>query len=144
MENDVDELRKKIKLLRRLPKDFRDITVGSQDWLDFAKAMGPEKENEMHKWANGGVLSLAPLSHMEEVFFKDYEWVKVVEWDDDWDSFFKTVSDAEADGASFVYAPQLPRGAVNGLNALASHCGLNLRFRAVLVDERGRRLGISW
>ena len=135
----------RIKALNRKYKSFHDMEIGGKDWEDYAKIMGAEKQSEMLKWAKGGVLCLAPLSRMEKVFWHTYAQIEVrekCEWDWSWESFSAMVTTMDTRHFSFIYAPNIPRSVIIALNWLLSESGLHIRFRAQLLNENGKPLGM--
>ena len=58
------KLQRQIVLMKRLPNDFRDITLGTE-WEAFADITGRRKE--MNDWWNGPIMCIGVLSKSEEM-----------------------------------------------------------------------------
>ena len=140
-ELEVARIKKQIKRLKQLPKDFRDMEVMSKDWTDFAEIMGPEKKNEMLLWAKGGVLCLAPTNELERKVLTVYGELHEfhVGHPDDLED---ALAEALELNASFIYASEWPKHVVTGMNWLASHYSWNYRFKGQLMGGKGHPLGI--
>ncbi len=140
-ELEVARIKKQIKRLKQLPKDFRDMEVMGKDWRDFAEIMGPEKKNEMLLWAKGGVLCLAPTNELERKVLTVYgelqkfQRVGVFAFED-------VLAEALELNVSFIYASEWPKQVITGLNWLASHYSWNYRFKGQLLGGKGYPLGI--
>lgn len=139
-ELEVAHLRKQLKQLKRLPKDFRDIEVMSDDWRSFASIMGTEKKKEMTEWSKGGVLCLIPPNALEKKVLTVYGKVEVLPSVCSLENILYSV---EQFNYSFVYASEWPKHAIAGLNWLASHYEWNFRFRGQLISGRGLPLGVG-
>lgn len=141
----VRELRAKISLLKRVPKDFRDIVPYSPDWRALAKVMGPEAEAEMTTWARGGVLTLAPINAMEkEVLNNVVDGCVEIETMEDLSGLLDDLGSVLLAHISFIYAPQFSSQAIKGLNWLCSHFGETYRFRGQLLGSDGKALGVVY
>ncbi len=140
-ELEVKRLRKQIALLKRMPKNFRDMPVQGEDWRGFAEIMGPEKKDEMLKWAKGGVLCLIPLNDLERkvlsVYGELHEFQRVGAF-----AFEDVLAEALELNASFIYASEWPKHVVAGMDWLASYYEWNFRFKGQLLGEKGHPLGI--
>jgi len=138
-ELEVARLRKQIKRLKTLPKNFRDMQVMGKDWRDFAEIMGPEKKAEMLVWAKGGVLCVSLINELERKVLQGFG--KLYEHNDEV-TFESILRIAETRCVSFVYASSWPRAVITGLNWLASDYGWNFRFKGQLLGGTGKPLGI--
>ncbi len=140
-ELEVARIKKQIKRLKQLPKDFRDMEVMGKDWRDFAEIMGPEKKNEMLLWAKGGVLCLAPTNELERKVLRVFG--ELHEFDCLPPHPLETVlMEMKEHNLSFVYASEWPKQVITGLNWLASHYSWNYRFKGQLLGGKGYPLGI--
>ncbi len=138
-ELEVAQLRKDLVRLKKLPKDFRDMAVMSDDWQNFARIMGREKKAEMLEWAKGGVLCLASINELERKVLTVYgEVIRCLEQI----SLEVIILRGHSKGYSFVYASEWPKNVITALNWLASHYGWNFRFLGQLKGQGGHALGI--
>jgi len=142
----INELKAQIRLLKTV-KNFRDLVIGSGQWNSYLDGTTPEEREEMLEWARGGVLTLAELSRMEEVYFGSKAWVKEYfmkeeEWT--WDMFIGAVEAARLCNASFIYAPMIKQSDTWGLNAVLSKCkDMNMRFIPMLTNDAGHAIGVD-
>ncbi len=140
-ELETAQLRKQLALLKRVPKDFRDMEVQCEDWRGFAEVMGPEKKTEMLKWAKGGVLCLAPINDLERkvltVYGELHEFQRVGVF-----ALEDVLAEVLELNASFIYASEWPKHVITSMNWLASHYGWGFRFKGQLLGEKGHPLGI--
>ncbi len=143
-ELEVGRLWKQIALLKRIPKDFRDMEVQGEDWRGFAEVMGSEKKVEMLKWAKGGVLCLEPINDLERKVLTVYgEIHELRELRNRPDFVLEDVLQAmRINNYSFVYASDWPKHVIVGMNWLAQHQGWKFRFKGQLLGDRGYPLGI--
>jgi hypothetical protein len=54
----IKNLTQKLKLLKKLPDDFRDLVVGEKLWNERKSLYGPEEAIRMENWAKGKVALL--------------------------------------------------------------------------------------
>lgn len=141
-ELQVELLRKQLKTIKKLPSDFRDMEVMSDDWQSFAEIMGPEKKAEMLKWAKGGVLCLAPLNDLERRVLSGFGTLALIDEMNTPFSFEAVLLVVQKYNVSFIYASEWPKHVIAGMNWLASHYGWNFRFKGQLMSGRGMPLGI--
>ncbi len=137
-ELEVARLRKQIARLKKLPKNFRDMEVMSNNWQDFAEIMGPKKKNEMLHWAKGGVLCLAPLNNLERKVLTVYGELHeqgVLDLE-------AILAEALELNVSFVYVSEWPKPVIVSMNWLANHYSWNFRFKGQLMGGSGNPLGI--
>lgn len=148
-ELEVTRLQKQLAILKKLPKDFRDMEVMSSGWQSFAEIMGPEKKTEMLEWAKGGVLCLAPINDLERKVLAGHG--KVLEYKVLYSAkdillepaFLEDIlATAKSCKVSFIYALEWPKHVITSLNWLASHFGWNFRFLGQLKGEGGHALGL--
>ena len=140
-ELEVPHLKKELKRLKSLPKDFRDIEVMSDSWQAFGRIMGPKKKAEMLKWSKGGVLCLAPLNGLERKVLSVFG--EVVGWNLSPCDLSDVLAEAVECNISFIYASEWPKHVIVGMNWLASHYGWNFRFKGQLMGGTGLPLGIG-
>ena len=128
------KLKKQIALLRRLPKDFRDMSPGSPDWEAFADITGRRKE--MEAWSSGPVLCLAE-PNKEELLVLGKENVRlfVGEWNftKDW---YGLLQAAKQQNYSWLYLPEEELIVITSLNVLLSRFEYNVRARGQIMSER--------
>jgi hypothetical protein len=131
-------LQRQIKLLNRLPNDFRDIEVGSPDWEAFADATN--RRQEMESWSNGLTICFEePSKHEKRILGK----IKLVDkpttaWE--WFGIFRTLS---AFTASWLYLPEEEGPFIAALNVMFSRIGACFRARGpVLSEHSGKRIGV--
>ena len=138
----VRSLKRQIKLLKRLPNDFRDISPGSSDWEAFAEATGRRKE--MEKWAAGPVLCLKEPNAAEKMVLVN---VNVIG-----DRFTNTslafsdwcvINIAVDNGYSWIYLPDEEPQVIAALNVILSRFEYNCRVRGQILSERtGKPIGL--
>lgn len=149
------KLKRQIATLKRLPNDFRDITLGT-DWEAFADATGRRKE--MDKWWNGPVLLLAPLSKQEEMILGSpnqlwlaQELTKLTQTELEVSGVTKLTSEnwieviqlAANRGCSWIYLPDEELPVITALNVLLSRFGYNVRVKGQLISEySGHPVGV--
>ncbi len=138
-ELQVAHLRKQLAILKRLPKNFRDIEIGSSGWQSFAEIMGPEKKAEMLEWAKGGVLCLAPLNELERKVLTVFGEISRLPLPTTLEFI---LSMARGRDVSFIYASEWPKHVIVAMNWLASQYEWNFRFKGQLMSGRGMPLGI--
>lgn len=136
----IAALRKKIALLKRAPKDFRDMTPFSPDWRKLTKEMGSEVEAEMTTWARGGVLTLAPINGIEQEVLNNVVGEHEVH---DMATLCYLIRSVPSD-VSFIYAPQFEDVTIKGLNQLCSRFKMHFRFKGQLLDGKGYPLGVVY
>ena len=138
-------LKRQIAILRRLPKDFRDIDVGSRDWEAFADITG--RRAEMEAWSRGPVVYFGELNKHEKMilgspnklvaitnfnFLGSSNWVAVI-------------TQAEHMKASWIYLPDEELPIITALNILFSRLGMNIRAKGQLMSEHtGRPVGVVY
>lgn len=135
-------LKQQIATLKRLPKDFRDITLGT-DWEAFATITGRRKE--MDDWSNGPIVYLAPLNKSEESILGSPN--KLIHYDcrldDDWQHIINTAN--VVDKASWIYLPDEESVVIEALNVLFSRFGFNIRAKGRLMSEyTGKAVGVVY
>ncbi len=151
------KLRRQIAMMKRLPKDFRDITLGT-DWEAFAKITGRRKE--MDDWEHGPVLCLTKLNDSERnilgspnrlvvltkllhITERELEEGDVAELT--LSNWYKVIEHAEARGCSWIYLPDEESVVVDALNVLFSRFGYNLRAKGQLISEMtGKPVGVVY
>lgn len=138
-ELQVAHLRKQLARLKKLPRDFRDMEVMSNDWRAFVEIMGPEKKAEMLKWAKGGVLCLAPPNELERKVLNVFGELHEV---DGVCSLEVALSITRRGDISFIYASEWPKQVITATNWLATHYEWNFRFKGQLLGGDGLPLGI--
>lgn len=150
-------LRRQIILLKKLPKDFRDITLGT-DWEAFADITGRRKE--MNDWWNGPILCIGILSKSEESILGSpnrligaKELTKLTQTELETDSvlkltpenWIKVVQLAEEMGCSWIYLPDEELPIITALNVLFSRFGFNIRAKGQLISEHtGKPVGVVY
>ncbi len=136
----VRSLKQKIKLLKRLPKDFRDIDPGSSAWEAFAKVTNRRKE--MEKWAAGPVLCFGEPNEAEKMILSTIRHFAggLTFCKADW---FILLSACENDKIVWIYLPDETPEVVTALNVLLSRFEYNCRVRGQILSERsGKPIGI--
>lgn len=143
------KLKRQIATLKRLPKDFRDITLGT-DWEAFADITGRRKE--MDDWWNGPVLYLTLLNESEKAILGSPN--KLVRVNDLWlgtdeetgltpENWIDIIQTAEAHEYSWIYLPVEPLPVITALNVLLSRFGYNVRAKGQLISEySGKPVGV--
>jgi len=128
------KLKKQIALLRRLPKDFRDMSPGSPDWEAFADITGRRKE--MEAWSSGPVLYVGKLNKEEELHFRDQR--KVVQAEAAWTPTCWTGLLELADRCAFswLYLPAEEPEFIDALNRILSRFGYSVRAMGQIMSER--------
>ena len=132
-------LRSDIKFLRRMPKDFRDITTGLVDWERFAAVTN--RQEEMTKWSRGLVLCLEEPNDLEKrVLGKIRIFSQKIVLPRDWLLLFRI---AEADCVSYIYLPNEEGEFIQALNIVLSRMGANFRIKGQLLSAHsGKPLGV--
>lgn len=149
------KLKREIATLKRLPKDFRDITLGT-DWEAFADITGRRKE--MKKWWNGPILCVGKLSKSEEDILSSpnqllgvKELTKLTQTELEvgavlkltTENWIKVIQLAETLGCSWIYLPDEELPIVTALNVLFSRFGANIRAKGQLISEHtGKPVGV--
>ena len=157
------ELRRQISLMKKLPKDFRDITLGTE-WEAFADITGRRKE--MDDWDHGPILYLAPLNDHEKMILGspnklmaiktetsvsgEYKSVKVLFATPstanarfDFTTWHCILSWAEKNKVSWIYLPDEELPVITALNVLFSRFGYNIRAKGQLISEHtGHPVGV--
>lgn len=155
------KLKQQISTLKRLPKDFRDITAGTRDWEAFATITGRRKEMEV--WDNGPILFLSPLNESEEGILGSQNKLvfagglsRLVEGEFEYENvegelkleqynWMLIIRDAEEAGCSWIYLPDEVTEVISALNVLFSHFGYNVRAKGRLMSERsGKPVGVVY
>ncbi len=132
------ELKRQIALLKRLPKDFRDLDPGSPDWEAFAEITARRKE--MEAWAAGPMYVFRPFNSHEAMVFKNEVIQSVLLWPLEG---FKVLQAMSFCKASWLYLPDEELKVIIALNLVLSRCGVNFRARGQLLSERsGKPIGI--
>lgn len=139
-QQEVRKLRRQIKLLKRLPEDFRDIDPGSPDWEAFAEATGRRKE--MEAWSNGPIYCFAEPNKLEQLVFGQQEirQLAISQWP--WNGL-AVLTHIEHNKGSWFYLPDEEPKVVSALNILLSRLEYKFRARGRLLSERtGHPLGV--
>lgn len=148
-------LKRQIATMKRLPKDFRDITLGT-DWEAFADITGRRKE--MDAWWNGPILLLAPISDSERMILGSpnelwlaKELTKLTQTEVEVSGVAKLTKEnwievlqlAEDRGCSWIYLPDEELPTITALNVLFSRLGFNIRAKGQLISEHtGKPVGV--
>jgi len=159
------KLRRQIALLKKLPEDFRDITLGTE-WEAFAEATGRQKE--MNDWWNGPVLILAPLNQSEKSILGSPNkllpiitatvrglqsvtvnvlsaTVATANAQFNGSTWHCVLSWAAENNASWIYLPDEELPIITALNILFSRFGLNIRAKGQLISEHtGQPVGVVY
>lgn len=135
-------LLRQIRLLKRLPKDFRDLDPGSPDWEAFANVTGRRKE--MEAWSGGPILCLAPLNKAEALVFRGEKVIDGTTYGEVWEkNFFRFLGYTEALEVSWLYLPDEETPVITALNLLLSRFGAGFRVKGQLLSERtGHPIGV--
>jgi len=149
------KLQRQIRTLKRLPKDFRDITLGT-DWEAFATITGRRKE--MDDWDHGPILIVGILNQSEESILGSpnrlvglKELTKLNQTELETESVFKLTSEnwfnviqlAVEAGCSWIYIPDESSVVVDAFNVLFSRFGFNIRAKGQLISEHtGKPVGV--
>jgi len=138
---EIENLRRKIKLAKTLPDNFRDIPLGTKAWSLFIE-MAPERREEIETWAAGRILVFQPINKLEAKILGD-RVLRIYPEDTtfDWELFKQLVDKAEKENCSFIYLQDQTIPAINHLNYWLSIWGTNCRIRPAYVDDKGRRIG---
>lgn len=148
--DEVKLLKYKIRLLARLPDDFRNLIPGAQQWQDYAWAMGSEKAKEMNNWLNGPIFLTIPLTKAEAKYYNNWEtkfhFLAPLYFPLTLEKFtFETFKDlerlAQAAKCSFIYLPQFSNSFVSDLNKIATYQTLNFRWKPLMVGLNNKPLG---
>jgi len=134
------ELRRQISLMKKLPKDFRDITLGTE-WEAFADITGRRKE--MDDWDHGPVLYFGKLNKHEKMILGSpneliqHEASKLTQ-----ENFYNIILYANT-FASWIYLPDEELPVITALNVLFSRFGYNIRAKGQLISEySGKPVGV--
>ena len=132
--------KRQIATLTRLPKDFRDITLGT-DWEAFADATG--RRREMDAWDHGPVIYFGELNKHEKMILGSPN--KLIHYDchldDDWQSIINQANFVEK--ASWIYLPDEELPIITALNVLFSRFSFNVRAKGRLMSEfTGKPVGV--
>ncbi len=141
LEDEVEELQETVRNLSLLPKSFRDIQPGSEDWELYRKHI-PESREEMDRWLHGSLMVYGKeLSPFEERMFREtHRAIKKCIVDPalvDDEAFETTLSTIKADDISFIYMKGWSSKMVMAVNYLASHFNWKFRAKQELTDEKG-------
>jgi len=136
------KLKHQIATLKRLPKDFRDITLGTE-WEAFADITGRRKE--MEDWYHGPIVYFGELNEHEKMILGSPN--KLIHcdchFDDDWQHIINTVN--LVDKASWIYLPEEEAKVISALNILFSRFGSNIRAKGQLMSEHsGHPVGVVY
>lgn len=128
------KLRRQIATMKRLPKDFRDITLGT-DWEAFADVTGRRKE--MDAWWNGPVVYFGELNGSERsILGSPNELIKVEVCEAfDADNWIDVIRIAEEAKCSWIYLPDEESITIDALNVLFSRFGFGIRAKGQLISE---------
>lgn len=137
------KLKKMIRLLERVPTDFRDIDVGSPDWEAFADATNRRKE--MTDWANGLTICLEEPNKHEKMVLNEYfipnlqcnfSHFRAINW-------FELLFTCQNRKASWLYLPEEEGTVIHALNVFVSRAGTCYRIKGSILSERtGKRIGV--
>lgn len=149
------KLLRQIALLKRLPKDFRDITLGT-DWEAFADITG--RREEMDRWYHGPIMCIGKLNQSEEAILgspnelvglkmleklspTELEIGNVTELTSE--NWLKVIQLAEEMGCSWIYLPNEKSTVVDAFNIMFSRFGFNIRAKGQLISEHtGKPVGV--
>ena len=148
-QQEIRRLRKELKLLTRLPNDFRDIDPGSPDWEAFADIT--KRRREMEDWSNGLVLCLEEPNEQEKRILGEVQLTTACSWHNlstaqgaytCWD-WFTLLGLAQENNASFIYLPEEDGELVKALNLFCSRIGACFRIKGQLLSPHsGKPLGV--
>lgn len=157
------KLRRQIATLRKLPEDFRDITLGTE-WEAFADITGRRKE--MNDWWDGPIVYLTPLNKSEQdilgspnkllpiktatsrvlqavtvhVSLATTQTVSALFNGSTWHCI---LSWAAENNASWIYLPDEELPVITALNVLFSRFSMNIRAKGQLISEHtGKPVGV--
>lgn len=142
-QQQIRNLKRKIALLKRLPKDFRDLVPGTIEWEALADAS--DRRKEMEAWAAGPVLCVGTLVDEDRRFFEraGHEIGYTTSMGLSHESWIPLVQAAGNGKYSWMYLPDEDKVFVSALNVLLSRFGYNVRARGQLMSERsGKPLGV--
>lgn len=134
------KLKRQIVAMKRLPKDFRDITLGT-DWETFAAITG--RREEMDAWYHGPVVYFGKLNESEKMILGSPN--KLIHYDccfdDDWQHLINQAN--IVDKASWIYLPDEESTVVDAFNVLFSRFSSNIRAKGQLISEHtGKPVGV--
>ncbi len=139
------KLTRQIALMKRLPKDFRDITLGT-DWEAFADITGRRKE--MDAWYYGPVLYLAPLNESEKMILGSPNklvpyWASGLKVELSPENWIGIIKHAEDIDCSWIYLPDEETLVIEAFNTLFSRFGSKLRAKGRLMSAMtGKPVGV--
>lgn len=137
------KLQQQISTLKRLPKDFRDITAGTHDWEAFATITGRRKE--MEAWDNGPILYFGELNESERMILGGPNKLLAIVGHKGFDaqSWIDVLTVVTYAKASWIYLPDEEPEIINALNILLSRFGFNIRAKGQLMSEHtGKPVGV--
>ena len=136
----IGQLQRDIKILRKLPDDFRNLSPGSREWQEYERITGHTES--MQNWLRGPVLILQPISKMEakiwatspprKYFLHEQKIANVID-------LFCVITEAEESECSFVFLPEVTRKVIDAVNALCREYGCNVRAEGKFTNEKGER-----
>lgn len=141
---EMQQLRKMLTNVRKLPRDFRDLVPGGELWYAYMTAW-PHRKSEMEAWKKSPVLVVeGPLCEEEWVdlgrpVYKDYTppgelfTCSIKE-------FHIICEIAQREGCGWIYLAKCSPKIAKSANILLSSFGAPVRFRETLYDSEGRRL----
>lgn len=146
----IYELKAKIRKLKALPNDFRDLAPYSKDWLAYHELV-PQQRETMQLWLHGPVVvfGVEPTAMEKYILGNDREYTvqpKYVRTEKDncgsygFEWLVERLRYWDSNGYCLAYMPLHPLGIVESINKLLSFFGWNIRAKALLTDDKGHRL----
>ena len=145
-KRELSALNAKLKVLNSLPDDFRNIPIGSAQWIHFRKLV-PLKYDEMVRWSKGAIMICQKLTEKERHHLTTngnaLQVSKTVEWLEElregvemytWESTLALLQEAYEENCSFIYVKNIP-GFTNSMNALAQIYSWPFRFKIGPVSK---------
>ncbi|KKN28903.1 hypothetical protein LCGC14_0849560 [marine sediment metagenome] len=143
------KLKKALQLLKRLPKDFRDMSPGSPDWEAFADISG--RRVEMTEWSRGPVIYFGELNKLEKMVLGDPNPLhQVIGRSSLGNTFTKLnwieiINLAERIIASWIYLPNEEGTVIDALNLLLSRFDYKVRIKRQIKSEMsGKAIGTTY
>lgn len=140
------QLKRDILLLKRLPRDFRDIDPGSKSWEAFGRITG--RCEEMDAWERGTVLCLVQPSEAETRVLGPALYVYPVPTKLDqgnWLPIIEAGNNKHMLNCSWIYLPEEEHKVIVALNILLSRFEYNIRAKGQILSERtGHPIGIVY
>lgn len=138
----IRKLRRQIKLMHQMPKDFRDLSPGSPKWEAFAETTG--RRHEMELWSNGPVLCIEEPNELERRILGEIYQANTISWSAYGPiTWLKLFTLAQEQFVSWIYLPNEEGGFIQALNQVCSRMGTCFRIKGQLLSERtGKPLGV--